>query len=132
MSIRSHKDLRVWQKSMDLAEQDYKATVAMPKTEAYGLTSQLRRAAVSVPANIAEGYGRNSTRSYAHFLKTARGSLLELETQLILAQRVGVQNVNQVGPLTNETDSIGKMLSGLIKSVERQSNNNAFSDEPRQ
>ncbi len=128
MSIKSHRDLRVWQKSMDLAEQVYEATVAMPKTEAYGLTSQLRRAAVSVPANIAEGYGRISTRSYAHFLKTARGSLLELETQLMLAERIGVLPMNQVTPLTNETDSIGRMLSGLINSVETQTNNNAPSD----
>ncbi|MEQ1651466.1 MAG: four helix bundle protein [Hyphomicrobium sp.] len=117
MRIQSHKDLRVWQKSIDLAEHVYRATENFPQSEIFGLAGQARRAATSVPANIAEGYGRESTRSYLLFLKTARGSLLELETHVILAERVGLLERNQTTPLLAESENIGRMLYGLIKSL---------------
>lgn len=88
--IRSYRDLLVWQRGMDLAAEVYRLSRAWPKEETYGLTSQARRAAAAIPANIAEGYGRQSTASYAQFLKIARGSLKELETHLLLAERVGL------------------------------------------
>ena len=91
--IRSYRDLKVWQLAMDLAEESYRISQTMPITETYGLTSQIRRSAASIPANIAEGYGRESTGSYVHFLKTARGSLRELETHVLLAQRIGMKAI---------------------------------------
>ena len=88
MGIDSHRDLLVWQKAMDLVELVYSITNLFPTSETYRLTAQLTRAAVSVPANIAEGYGRASTRDYAHFLSIAKGSLMETETLLMLAVRL--------------------------------------------
>jgi four helix bundle protein len=96
-SIRSYRDLRVWQMGMDLAEHCYLVTQGFPQAEVYGLTSQLRRAAVSVPANIAEGYGREYRKEYIHFLRVAQGSLKELETHLILASRIGYLPEGGVG-----------------------------------
>lgn len=90
--INSFKDLIVWQKSMELVEKVYKITESFPTKEQFGLISQMRRAAVSIPSNIAEGYGRNSTGSYIQFLSIARGSLLELETQLELSKRLNFIN----------------------------------------
>ncbi|QZH74754.1 MAG: four helix bundle protein [Erythrobacter sp.] len=89
-SVKSHRDLLVWQRGIVLAEEVYLLSRSWPKDELYALTSQARRAAVSIPSNIAEGYGRQSRASYAHHLKIARGSLLELETHLLLAERVSV------------------------------------------
>jgi four helix bundle protein len=86
--IRSHRDLLVWQRAMDLVEHCYRATTHLPKSEVYGLSSQLQRAAVSVPANIAEGHGRKSTRAYLHHLSIAYGSLAELETHIEIACRL--------------------------------------------
>jgi four helix bundle protein len=86
----SYRDLRVWQQAMELVVETYKQTRDFPKTEIYGLTSQMRRAAVSIPSNIAEGKGRSTDRDRAHFFCHARGSLLELETQILIAQRLGV------------------------------------------
>jgi four helix bundle protein len=105
---------------MDLAEKVYRLSRAWPKDELYGLTSQARRAAASVPANIAEGYGRQSTASYALFLKTARGSLKELETHLLLAERVGLTVPGSCTEALQQADELGKMLGGLIRSVGRQ------------
>ena len=89
MSIRSYRDLQVWQKAMDLAKQCYQATRTFPSEERFGLTSQIRRAVVSVPSNIAEGHGRAHTKEYLNHLSMAKGSLVELETLLLLSQRVG-------------------------------------------
>jgi four helix bundle protein len=86
--IRSYRDLRVWQQAMDLAEACYRATRQFPREELYGMTSQIRRAAVSVAANIAEGHGRDSTGEFVQFLRVAQGSLKELETHLLLSHRV--------------------------------------------
>lgn len=88
MGIQTYKDLFVWQKSVNLVEQIYQATQNLPKSEQFGLTSQMRRAAVSVPSNIAEGYRRRSLGDYIRFLSIADGSSGELETQLIIAQRI--------------------------------------------
>ena len=116
--IRSYRDLRVWKEAMDLAVECYELTRGFPRAEAYGMTSQIRRAAASVAANIAEGYGRNSTGQYVQFLRIAQGSLKELETHLLLAERVSlVTEANIQGPL-ERSDAIGRMLRSLAKSVE--------------
>jgi four helix bundle protein len=119
-SVRSYQDLLVWQRGMDLAVLIYEISRNWPKEEAYGLTSQARRAAASVPANIAEGYGRQSTASYSQFLKIARGSLKELETHLILAKRVGLHTDERFTVAMQQSDELGKMLGSLIRSVAKR------------
>jgi four helix bundle protein len=117
-SIKSYRDLRVWKEAMDLAVECYELTRGFPRQEAYGMTSQIRRAAAAVAANIAEGYGRNSAGQYVQFLRIAQGSLKELETHLILAERVGLlAEMNARGSL-DRADAIGRMLRSLAKSVE--------------
>jgi four helix bundle protein len=115
--IRSYRDLRVWQKGMEIAASVYRLTQNWPKAELYGLTAQARRAATSIPANIAEGYGRHSTGSYVQFLKIAQGSLKELETHLILASRIDITTEAAVEPILLQTDDLGKMLFGLIRKL---------------
>src|SRR5579875_985872 len=90
VSIQSYRELDIWQRSMDLAEEAYRITRQFPKEEMFGLTSQIRRSAASVPANIAEGWGRGSTSEFRQFLRVAQGSLRELETRLLLSSRVGI------------------------------------------
>jgi len=116
-NVRSYRDLLVWQKAMDLAAEVYRLSRAWPKEELFGLTSQARRASAAIPANIAEGYGRHSTASYSHFLKIARGSLKELETHLLLSERVGVAVPGTCTEALLQADELGKMLGSLIKSV---------------
>ena len=118
-TVKSYRDLRVWQKGMDLTAEVYRLSRSWPKEELYGLTSQARRAAASVPANIAEGYGRQSSTSYGQFLKVARGSLKELETHLLLAERVGLTPEGSCRQLLTQADDLGRMLGGLIKAVSR-------------
>ena len=115
--IRSYRDLKVWQISMDLAELCYRTTRTFPKDELYGMTSQMRRAAASVPANIAEGHGRNSRGEYLQFLRVAQGALKELETHLLLAQRIGLADEKSIGPILDKCDIVGKMLRALIRSL---------------
>ena len=103
---------------MVLAEGCYEFTRGFPKDEMYGMTSQIRRAAVSVAANIAEGHGRETTGSFVQFLRTAQGSLKELETHLILSGRVGLAKSAGVDPLMRQCDAIGKMLRSLIRSLQ--------------
>jgi four helix bundle protein len=103
---------------MDLAEQCYLATKAFPKEELFGLTSQIRRAGVSIPANIAEGHGRYHTKEYLNHLSIARGSLMELETHLLLGNRVGLLPKSVLDNLLVLTDEISRMLTGLRKSLE--------------
>jgi len=110
---KTHKDLVVWQKSMDMVVTVYRATECMPKSELYGLTSQIRRAAVSVPANIAEGAARNHSREFIQFLYVALGSLAELETELLLAERLQFIELSLIPDVTE----IKMMLLGLIKKV---------------
>jgi|SRR3954447_24807838 len=116
-NIENYKDLIVWQKSMDLAESIYRITETFPNKEVYELTKQLRRAAVSVPSNIAEGRGRRSTNEFRHFLCTARGSLYEVETQLMLATRLGYLHDSQFTSITDLISEVGKMLNGLMSAL---------------
>ncbi len=115
--IKSYRDLKVWQDGMTLAEGCYRFTAVFPREETYGLTSQIRRAAVSVPANIAEGYGRNSSGSYVSFLRNAQGSLKELETHIILSQRLGFGTVDGAQALLAQCETIGRMLIGLVRGI---------------
>ena len=105
---------------MNLAEASYRLTAAFPSEEKYGLTSQIRRAAASVPANIAEGYGRNSRGSYVQFLHVAQGSLKELETHILLAQRLGFVGAPSSDAVLATCDAIGRMLLGLVRQLERK------------
>jgi len=119
--IKSYRDLRVWHEAMDIVEKCYRLTADFPRDEIYGLTSQVRRAAVSVPANIAEGYGRDNTGSYIYFLKIAQGSLKEVETLLLVAERITLIPANSTEGLLAQCDVTGRMLNGLIRSLERDS-----------
>jgi four helix bundle protein len=110
----SFKDLRIWQESMDLAVEVYQATTVFPKHKTYGLTSQMRRAAVSIPSNIAEGKGHRSDAEFVRFLFHARGSLLELRTQLLIAQRLHYLPPEKVDELNRSGDAIGRGLNALI------------------
>ena len=102
---------------MTLVEDCYRCSKEFPREELYGLTSQMRRAAVSIPANIAEGYGRNSPGSYVSFLRNAQGSLKELETHIMLAQRLKFASSVAADALLSQCDSIGRMLVGLVRGV---------------
>jgi four helix bundle protein len=114
--IKSYKDLIVWQKSIALVSSIYELTKQLPQDERFGLTSQLRRCAVSVPSNIAEGWGRNSTKNYIQFLRISRGSLFELETQILISKNLKfITNSDQIDSFINE---IGKMLNALITKLE--------------
>jgi four helix bundle protein len=116
-TIKSHRDLIVWQKAMDLAVVIYHATEEFPKKETYGLISQLRRAAASIPANIAEGQGRRLAGEFQQFLAHARGSLLELDTHLELAMRVGYLTKQQQTAIQVRLDEVGRLLNGLLRSL---------------
>jgi len=115
--LQSYRDLLVWQKALELAVRIYRVSERFPKSEIYGLTSQLRRAAVSVPSNIAEGYGRGSRKEYLQFLSVAQGSLKELETQIILAQRLSYTSEIEAEGTLSESGTVGKMLGGLMRSL---------------
>jgi four helix bundle protein len=115
--VQAFDELVVWQKSVDLVAAIYTATAHFPREEIYGLTSQLRRAAVSVPSNIAEGQSRNSTRDFLNFLSIARGSLAEVQTQLIIAQRLNYLTDESLQPLLAQLTEVRKLLIGLIKSL---------------
>ena len=115
--ITSHKDLLVWQRSMDLVETVYRLTGSFPSVEQWGLVSQMRRAAISVPSNIAEGYGRQATGEYRHHISIARGSLLELETQILLARRLKYLQPADTDPVLKEIDEISRMLATLVSKL---------------
>lgn len=118
MGISGYRELRVWQSSMGLAEQVYRLTQQhFPKQEMYGLSSQMQRAAVSIPSNIAEGYARDSTPDYLRFISISLGSLAELETQLLLARNLAYTNSQDLDVLLLQTDEIRKMLRGLQKAL---------------
>lgn len=117
--MANYKELKVWQKSMDLVVDIYKTINNLPQIEKYALSDQIRRCAVSIPSNIAEGAGRNHTKEFIQFLSISLGSLYELQTQLEIAQRVGyISNINN---LESKTLEIEKMLNALISSIKRQS-----------
>ncbi|TVU87595.1 four helix bundle protein [Vreelandella titanicae] len=114
--MRKHQELRVWQQAMDLVEHIYRVTAEFPDEEKYGLTSQLRRAAVSVPSNIAEGAARGSTKDFVRFLFIARGSLSEIETQLLIGQRLNyLQDVTSTIELIHK---VSGLLGGLIRNLQ--------------
>ncbi len=112
-----YRDWKVWRLAMDLAVDVYKLCAAFPQQEVYGLSSQLYRAAVSIPSNIAEGQARNSYKEFGYFLGIARGSLAELETQLMLAERLGYLPPETTNIALEKAEEIGKMLKGLQKSI---------------
>jgi four helix bundle protein len=116
-SIQSYRDLIVWQKSMDLVEMVYQVTKEFPKEELYGLSNQLRRAVVSVPSNIAEGQARSSTAEFRNFLSIARGSLAEIETQLLIAERLNYIESGKLGELMNIQAEINKMTNALMSKL---------------
>lgn len=114
--VRSHKDLIVWQKAMDLVLAVYKVTGRFPKSEVYGLAAQMQRAAVSVPSNIREGHGLKQTQAYARHLAIANGPLTELETQIEIAKRLGYLPT-EGRPLTEQAAEVGRLLAGLRRSL---------------
>ena len=114
---RSYHELICWQKCMRLVTEIYLATQQFPTSELYGLTSQLRRAAVSVPSNIAEGQARFSQKEFHHFLSLARGSLAEIETQLLIAKELKYLSPIKVDSLLTVADEVGKVLNGLLASI---------------
>lgn len=119
MYIKSYKELIVWQKSFELVKEIYNLTKFFPKEEVYGTTSQMRRSAVSIPSNIAEGYGRKSTKSYAQFYSIAFGSALELETQILLAKDLNLapkSKFNKAEVLLNE---VSKMLNSMLTKIRK-------------
>jgi len=119
MSIRSYQDLAVWKKAMQLVAQVYLLTKRFPREELHGLTSQMRRAAISIPTNIAEGWGRGSKKEYIQFLRIARGSLLELETLLAIARTLRYLSQEDMQAMLALVEEISRMLSGLIASLRR-------------
>jgi len=118
--LRNFKDLLVWQKSYALALEVYRATASFPNHEVYGLTAQIRRAAVSIPSNIAEGYSRGHRVEYVRFASVAYGSLAELETQLMLARDLGYLQQTGYEALANEYSELERMLSALIRSLKNK------------
>jgi four helix bundle protein len=117
MPVKDYRELIAWQKAMDLVEAVYRRTASLPNEERYGLTNQMRRAAVSVPSNIAEGQGRRSTRDFVHFLSIARGSVKEVETQVVIARRLEYFDERQESELLSLTEEASRLISGLIRSL---------------
>jgi four helix bundle protein len=129
-AIRSYQDLEVWQKAMELVEDCYRLTSGFPKEEVYGLSSQLQRSAVSVAANIAEGRERGSTREFLRHLSIAGGSLAELETHILIGQRLDYINEASGNELMDKTARIGRMLNGLRRSLQQRTRSPAPSPRP--
>jgi four helix bundle protein len=115
--MQNYKELDVWQKAVTLATGLYELTSTFPDTERYGLVAQIRRAVTSVPANIAEGWGRGSTKEYIQFLLIARGSLMEVETHLIIARNLHYLDEGRLSPVLKRLEDIAKMLNRLISSL---------------
>jgi len=120
LSRLNHKDLILWRKAMDLAVLVHRSCAALPRSETYGLVSQLRRAATSIPSNVAEGHARRSTKEFIHFLHVARGSMAELETQLLLAQRVGYLPESEVTDLRDRISEVGRILHAMVAGLRRR------------
>src|SRR5208283_3877947 len=123
MSVRHYQELIVWQKAMDLVLLVYGATSGFPQKEVFGLTNQLRRAAVSIPSNIAEGQGRKTTRDFVHYLSISNGSLQELETQVILASRLNYIDEVQQTEILDRSAEFGRLINGLTKSLTKDDPN---------
>jgi four helix bundle protein len=120
MGIQSYRDLDVSQMGMDLAKECYRVAKDFPKEDLFGLTSQIRRAAASIPANNAEGHSRERTKEFLHHLSVARGSLTELETHLLLSEPIGLLDPAKATPVLAQADRISRMLSGLRKSLKHR------------
>ena len=118
--IRSYRDLRVWQRGMDLVESIYVITQSFPKHEIYGLTSQMRRAAVSIPANIAEGHSREHTKEFRNFLSVAQGSISELETEVEIATRLGYLTAEQFRRLMDNIAGLAKQVRALREALAKK------------
>ena len=117
MPVNSYHDLRVWQKAMDLVLTSYEVAKQFPQSALYGLMSQIQKAAVSIPANLAEGQGREHLGDYLHHLSMANASLMELETHFLIAGRLGYLNAEPMNQLLDQTAEVGRMLAGLIRSL---------------
>jgi len=115
--IKSYRELAAWIKAMELVTNIYRATQAFPKEEVFGLTSQMRRSAVSIPSNIAEGQGRLGRKEFIYFLGNARGSLMELETQIIIANNLNYIDKSVMDDLLERTSEVGRILNGLLSSL---------------
>ena len=120
MSVKHYKELIVWQKSIDLVIMVYKIVKLLPKEELYSLSDQMRRAVISIPSNIAEGQQRNTTKDFLRFLSIAKGSLGELETQLIICEKLGYLTTEQTQPIVAQCTEISKMLNALISKIQNQ------------
>lgn len=119
VKVKTYKDLLIWQKGIQLVKQVYAGIEGFPNNEVFGLQNQMKRAAVSVPSNIAEGWGRSSKQSYIHFLRVARGSLFELETQLIIAKELNFISEIKFNELSNLITEESKMLNAFIKTLSK-------------
>jgi len=128
MTIKSYRDLRVWQLGMRVAEGVYRLASGFPRHELYGLGSQMQRAAVSVPSNIAEGHTREHTKEYLQHLAIAQGSLAELDTQLELARRLGYCTEDEIADLTHEVRALGRQLYALRNSLRRKAKGALITD----
>jgi len=129
MDFKSYRDLDVWQKAMDLVIECYQITSSFPKSEIFGLTSQLQRAAVSVPANIAEGRARQHTKELVQYISIAHGSLAELETHIQIAYRLNYIDKVRLDQLMDRASSVGRMLNGLRKSLQNREQGIKYRDK---
>ena len=120
MAVKSYRDLNVWERAMDPVVEAYGVAKRLPKSETYGLVSQIQRAAVSVPANIAEGHGREHLGDYLHHLSVANGSLMELETHLLLLPRLSYGAANDVATALQMSREVGRMLAALTRSLKNR------------
>ncbi|MBS2211604.1 four helix bundle protein [Carboxylicivirga mesophila] len=120
--MKTYKEIHAWQKAMELVTDIYSITDSYPENEKFGLTNQIRRAAVSVPSNIAEGFGRNSLPDFIRFLNIARGSLFELQTQVEISLNLGFLARDNYGEIDAKTEEIAKLLNALIKSLKKKMN----------
>ena len=123
MKTSDYKELQVWHKAIDLVVEIYKISKLLPKEEVYGISDQLRRSAVSIPSNIAEGQSRNSAKEFIQFLSIARGSLAELETQLLICIKVNMLSEDNIADAQNITTEVGKMIKGLMNKLNSQQTN---------
>jgi four helix bundle protein len=117
MNGKNYRDLIAWQKAMDLVEHVYRVTLSWPQEELYGLTNQVRRAAVSVPANVAEGQGRGTSKELSRYLAIAVGSLYEVQTHLLISQRLHYSDEGEIETAMRCTDDVGRLLHGLMRSI---------------
>jgi len=120
MSGKNYRDLVAWQKAMDLVELIYEVTKGFPKEELYGITSQIRRAAVSIPSNIAEGQGRTSIKEFQNFLSIAHGSVREVETQILIAQRLQYLSDKETQTVLDLAGETGRLINGLLNSLSKR------------